>query len=87
VIQQLHWIYLQPITNPLDSLKREVSLSAFQPTDVGAMPAEHLGESLLGETPFFAVPPEVLSDSSLQIPLGHPWNVPEPLLDGLQTYK
>ena len=87
MIQQPHRIELQPVGDPLHSLKRQVPFPPLQSADVGAVPAEHFGKGLLGKALVLPVLPEVISDGSLQIPLGHAWTVPEVLLDGLQTYK
>jgi hypothetical protein len=77
----------ETISNPLHRLKRQVALPSFEATYVRPVPTQHLGEGLLGETPFLPITLEVSPYGLLEVAHGHAGNRVRPLLDGLHTYK
>lgn len=69
-----------------DGGQGEVALAAFDAADVGAVHADQLGESFLGEPFGLAVGAEILADDALKISDCHVPKAHGVLLENLQTY-
>jgi hypothetical protein len=77
----------KPFRDPFQRPQRQIPLASLEPAHVGSVHAEDLSELLLAEAAFFPDPPEVSPHGALQVAFGHSFEVPELLLEGLQTYK
>lgn len=85
--QQVEWIKADCFGVAFDGCQGEVALAAFDAADVGAVHADQLGESFLGEPFGLAVGAEILADDALQVSDCHVPKAHGMLLENLQTYK
>ena len=85
--QQVEWVEADCFGVAFDGGQGEVALAAFDAADVGAVHANQLGESFLGEPFGLAVGAEILADDALKISDCHVPKAHGMLLENLQTYK
>lgn len=85
--QQVEWVEADCFGVAFDGGQGEVALAAFDAADVGAVHADQLGESFLGEPFGLAVGAEILADDALQVSDCHVPKAHGMLLENLQTYK
>lgn len=84
--QQVEWVEADCFGVAFDGGQGEVALAAFDAADVGAVHADQLGESFLGEPFGLAVGAEILADDALKISDCHVPKAHGVLLENLQTY-
>jgi hypothetical protein len=84
--QQVDRLDTQSSGVALQGTERDVALTAFETTDVGAVQPEEVGERLLGQPALLTIEPQVVTQPSLELAL-HTTSVLGVLLEGLQTYK
>ena len=85
--QQVEWVEADYFGVAFDGGQGEVALAAFDTADVGAVHADQLGESFLGEPFGLAVGAEILADDALKISDCHVPKAHGMPLENLQTYK
>lgn len=84
--QQIEWVEADCFGVAFDGGQGEVALATFDTADVGAVHADQLGESFLGEPFGLAVGAEILADDALQVSDCHVPKAHGMLLENLQTY-
>lgn len=68
LVEEIERIFSDPVSNLLDGLQTEVAFSALDGSEIGAVEAELLSESLLANPDCEAIGPQVPSEGTLQIP-------------------
>jgi hypothetical protein len=86
-LEQLQRADVEPAGQPLDRPEGEVALAALEAAHVGAVDADHLGESFLGEAARLPVGAQIAPDGPLEIPFHDGLERCRLLLVGLQTDK
>lgn len=84
--QQVERVGVEPLGDPLDRLEGEVALASLYASHVGAVDAQHVGESLLAERSRLAVGTKTHAKCALQVSF-HALTLLAPLLLSLQTYR